>query len=87
MFKKMRREKGERYVICANNDPLGEKIVIFQDDLSHMEEAMLYWAAAEAQSRFNKNCGRGVNLLVTGCRSKCVSVMHHFPPLHLIYFL
>ena len=87
MSKTTRKEKGQGYGICANNDPSEHKISIFQDDLSHMGEATVYRAAAEAQSRFNNYFGRGVHALVTGRRSKCVSAMHQFPPLHSIYYL
>ena len=52
-----------------------------------MEEATVYRAAAEAQSLFNSDLGRGVYALVTGRRSICVSAMHKFPLLHSIYFL
>ena len=57
-------------------------IEIFQDALSHMGEATVYRAAAEAQYWFNNDFGRGVDALVTGRRNKFVSAMHQFPPLH-----
>ena len=78
----MRKEKEQGYGICANNDPSEPKKSIFRDALSHMGDATVYWAAAEAQSQFNNDFGHGVDILVTGCKSKCVIAMYHFPPLH-----
>ena len=60
---------------------------ILKNALSHMREETVYQVAAESQSRFNNDFGRGVDALVTGRRSKYVSAMHQFPPLHFIYFL
>ena len=87
MSKTTRKEKEQKYGICANNDPPEQSFAIFQDDLSHMEEATVHLAAAEAQSRFNNDFGRRVDALVTGRRSKGVSEIHQFLPLHSIYFL
>ena len=87
MSKKMRKEKEQGYSICANNDPSEMIFEIFRDALSHKGEATVYWVAAEAQSRFKKDFGRKLDALVTGNRSKFVSDMHHFCPLHSIYFL
>ena len=56
-----------------------EKIAIFRDALLHMGEATVYQAAAESQSRFNNEFRRGVDALVTGCRSKHVRKKQHFP--------
>ena len=75
-----RKEKKQGYGICKNNDPLEQNFAIFRDDLSHMGEATVYREAAKAQCRFNNDFGRGVDALVTRQRSKCVSVMHQFPP-------
>ena len=86
-YKTMCKDKEQGYDISANKNPLEQTFAILRDALSHMEEAMVYWSAAEAQSRFNNDFGCGVDALLTGHRSKCVSVMHQFPPLHSIYFL
>ena len=73
--------------IHANKDPLEKKFAIFRDDLSHMGEATVYRADSEAHYQFNNDFGRGMEALVTGLRSKFVSDMHRFPPLHSISFL
>ena len=87
MYKTMCKEKEQGYGIHANNDPLKQKLAIFRDALSHIGEATVYQEAAEAPYRFNNDFGRGVEALVTGCRSKYVSVMHQFTPLYSISFL
>ena len=87
MSKTTRKEKGQGYGICANNDPSEHKISIFQDDLSHMGEATVYRADSEAHYQFNNDFGRGLDALVIGRRSKCVSTMHQSPPLNYISFL
>ena len=52
-----------------------KKIAIFRDVLSHMGNASVYVAAAEAQSQGNNDWGLGVESLVTGRKSKTVSVL------------
>ena len=69
------KEKEQGYGICANNDPSEQNFAIFIDALSHMGNASVYVAAAEAQSRGNNDWGLGVDSLVTGCKSKTVSVL------------
>ena len=81
------KENAQGYGICANNFPWKQYFAIFWDTLSRMGNAMVYREAAEAQSWFNNDFGCGVDALVTGRRSKYVSVMHQFHPLHSIYFL
>ena len=51
-----------------------------------MGEATVYQVAVEAHYRFNNEFLRRVDALVTGRRSKCISAMHQFPPLHSIFF-
>ena len=68
-----RKEKEEGYGIRANNDPSERNFAIFRDALSHMGNASIYRAAAEAQSRMNNDFGRNVDALVTGRSSKFVS--------------
>ena len=87
MSKTTHKEKEQGYGICSNNDPSEQKIAIFRDDLSHMGEATVYQEAVESRSRLNNGFGCGLDVLVTGRSSKCVSAMHQFPPLHSIYFL
>ena len=70
-----------------NNNPSEQTFAILWNALSHIGEATVYQAAAEAQSWFNNDFGRRVGALVTGRRSKCVSAVHQFPPMHYIYFL
>ena len=69
------KEKEQGYGICANNDPYERNFAIFRDALSHMDNASVYIAASEAQSRGNDDWGLGVDFLVTGCKSKNVSVL------------
>ena len=87
MSKTTRKYKDQGYSILENKYPSEQNVVIFRDDLSHTGEATVYWEDAESQIRFNNDFGNGVDALVTGRRSKCVRAMHHFPPLHSIYFL
>ena len=75
MFKTTPKEKEQGYSIHANNDPSEQKFAIFRDALSHMGNASVYIAAAEAQSRGNGDWGLGVDSLVTGRKSKNVSVL------------
>ena len=87
MSKTTRKEKEQGYGICENNNQLEQKNILSGDVLSHIGEDTVYRAAAEAQSWFNNDFGRGVDALLTGRRSKFVSVMHQFPPLNEISFL
>ena len=57
MSKTTPKEKKQGYGIRANNDPSERKISIFRDDLSHMGNASVYVAAAEAQSWGNNDWG------------------------------
>ena len=68
------KEKEQGYGIRANNDPSERNFAIFRYALSHMGNASVYVAAAEAQSRGNNDWGLGVDSLVTGRKSKTVSV-------------
>ena len=70
------KEKEQGYGIRANNNPSEQNVAIFRDALSHMRDATMYWAAAEAQSRFNNDFGHGVDVLVPGLRNKCVRKLH-----------
>ena len=70
MSKTAHKEKEQGYGICA----------IFRDALSHMGEATVYWAAAEAQSWLKNDFGRRVDALVTGHRTKYVGAKHQFTP-------
>ena len=76
------KEKEQGYGIYSNKDPSEIVFEIFRDALSHMGEAKVYRAAAEAHYQFNNNFGHWVDALVTVRRSKCVIAMHQFPPLH-----
>ena len=69
------KEKEQGYGIRANNNPSERKFSIFRDYLSHTVNASVYVAAAEAQSRGNNDWGLGVDSLVTGSKSKTVSVL------------
>ena len=71
-----KKGKGKLPIFCDN---VGWVISIY---VTHMGEATVYRAFAEAQSWFNNDFGYKVDELVTGCRSKCVITMHDFPPLH-----
>ena len=68
-----RKEKKEEYGILPNNDPSEREFAIHRDAMSHMGNASIYRAAAEAQSRMNNDFQRNVDALVTGRRSKFVS--------------
>ena len=69
------KEKEQGYGIRANNDPSERNFAIFRDALSHLGNASVYVAAAEAQSRGNNDWVIGVDSLVTGLKSKTVSVL------------
>ena len=75
MSKTTPKEKEEGYGIRANNDPSERIFAIFRDALSHMGNASVYIAAAESQSWGNNDWGLGVESLVTGSKSKTVSVL------------
>ena len=75
MSKTTPKEKEQGYGIRANNNPSEQNFAIFRDALSHMGNASVYVAAAGAQSRGNNDWGLGVDSLVTGCKSKNVSVL------------
>ena len=75
MSKTTPKEKEQGYGIRANNDPSERNSAIFRDTFSHMGNASVYIAAAEAQSRGNDDWGLGVDILVTGCKGKNVSVL------------
>ena len=81
MSKTTRKEKEQGYGIHANENPWEQTFAIFWDALSHMGEDTVYQADAEAQYWFKNDFGCGVDALVTGCRSKCVRLMHQFSPL------
>ena len=55
MSKTTPKEKEQGYSIRANNDPSERKFEIFRDSLSHMGNASVYVAAAEAQSWGNND--------------------------------
>ena len=74
MSKTTPKEKKKGYSIRDNNDPSKRNFAIFRDDLSHMGNDSMYVAAAEAQSQGNNDWGLGVDSLVTGRKSKTVSV-------------
>ena len=75
MSKNTPKEKEQGYGIRAKNDTSEHKFAIFRDTLSHMGNTSVYIAADEAQSRGNNDWVLGVNSLVTGCKSKTVSVL------------
>ena len=50
MFKTTPKEKEQEYGIRANNDPSERNFAIFRDAFSHLDNASVYVAAAEAQS-------------------------------------
>ena len=75
MSKTTPKEKEQGYGIHANNDPSERNVAIFKDALSHMGNASVYVAAAEAQSRGNNDWGLGVDSSVTGRKSKTLSVL------------
>ena len=62
MSKTTPKEKEQGYGIRAKNDQSERKFSIFRDALSHMDNASVYVAAAEAQSRGNNDWGLGWNL-------------------------
>ena len=69
------KEKEQGYDIRANNDPSKRKFSLFRDALSHMSNASVYVASSEAQSQKKNDWGLGVDSLVTGRKSKTVSVL------------
>ena len=75
MSKTTPKDKEQGYGIRANNNPSKRNFAIFRDALSHMGNAYVYVAAAEAQSRENNDWGLGVDSLVTGRENKTVSVL------------
>ena len=75
MSKTTPKDKEQGYGIRANNDQSERNFAIFRDALSHMGNASVYVAAAGAQSRGNNYWGLGVDSLVTGRKSKTVSVL------------
>ena len=77
MSKTTPKEKEQGYGIRANNDPSKRNLAIFRYALSHMGNASVYVAAAEAQSWGNNDWGLGVESLVTGRKSKTVSVLSY----------
>ena len=74
MSKTTPKETEQGYGICASNDPYKQKFAIFRDTLSHMGNSYVYVAAAEAQSQGNNYWGLAEDYLVTGRKSKTVSV-------------
>ena len=62
MSKTKSKEKKQGYGIRANNDPSERNFAIFRDALSHMGNASVYVAAAEAQSRGEMTGGLGWTL-------------------------
>ena len=72
---KLNQEKEQGYGIRANNDPSKRNFAIFRYALSHMGNTSVYVSAAEAQSQGKNYWGLGVNYLVTGRKSKTVSVL------------
>ena len=75
MSKTTPKYKEQGYGIRANNDPSKRNFAIFRYALSHMGNDFVYVAAAEAQSQGNNDWRLGLNSLVTGCKSKTVSVL------------
>ena len=75
MSKTTPKEKEQGYGIRANNYPSERNFAIFRYALSHTDNASLYVAAAEARSLGNNDWGLGVDYLVTGRKSKTVSVL------------
>ena len=75
MSKTTPKEKEQGYGICANNDPSEINFAIFRDALSHMGNPFVYVAADESHSRGNNDWVLGVESLVTGCKSKTMSVL------------
>ena len=75
MSKTTPKEKEQGYGIRANNDPSKRNFAIFRDSLSHMGNASVYVVTAEAQSRGYNDWVLGVDYLVTGHKSKTVSVL------------
>ena len=60
MSKTTPKENEQGYGIRANNDPSEQNFAIFRYALSHIFNASVYVAAAEAQSRGNNDWGLGV---------------------------
>ena len=75
MSKTSPKDKEQGYSIRANNDPSERNFAIFRDALSHIGNSYVYVAAAEAHSKRDNDWGLGVNSLVTGHKSKTVSVL------------
>ena len=75
MSKNTPKEKEQGYGIRAKNDQSERTFSIFRDALSHMGNASMYVADAEAQSWGNNDLGLGVDSLVTGRKSKTVSAL------------
>ena len=75
MSKTTPKDKEQGYGIRSNNDPFERNFAIFRDALSQMGNASMYLAAAEAHSWGNNDWGLGVDSLVTGSKSKTVSVL------------
>ena len=75
MSKTTPKEKEQVYGIRANNNPSERNLEIFRDALSHMGNDSVYVAADESKSRENNDWGLGVDSLVTGRKSKTVSVL------------
>ena len=75
MSKTTPKEREQGYGIRANNDPSEQNLEIFRDALSHMVNASVYVADAEAQSRGGNDRVLGVDSLVTGRKSKTASVL------------
>ena len=75
MSKTTPKEKEQGYGIRSNKYPSEINFEIFRYALSHMVNASVYVAAAEAQSRGNNDWGLGVDSLVTVRKSKTVSVL------------
>ena len=69
------KEKEQGYGIRANNDPSEQNCTIVRYALSHMGNASVYVAAAEAQSRGSNDWELGVDSLVTVRKSTTVSVL------------
>ena len=75
MSKTTPKVKEQVYGILANNNPSERNFTVFRYALAYMGNASVYVAAAEAQSRGNNDWGLGVESLVTGRKSKNVSVL------------
>ena len=87
MSKTSRIEKEDGHGIYASNNPSEQNVAIFRDTLLHMGNASIYRGAAEAQSRYKDDFGRGVDALMTRGKSKHVStslslIVKIFHPCH-----